>query len=339
MEVTKDVSIIIVNWNSVTFLDQCLFSIYQNTIDIDFEVIVIDNASFDGCEEMLQQKFPQVRFIQSDRNLGFAKANNTAFNLSTGRNILFLNPDTEIEAGAINFLHNCLISLPKVGIVGAKLINSDNSIQTSCIQAFPTIINQFFNIDVLRNIFPRATIWGISPLFLEKNTPTEVDAVSGASLMINRSVFETVGKFSTDYFMYSEDVDLCYKVHKKGWKAYYVPTAVIVHYGGSSTIHSGVSAFSSVMMLDSRQRFFRKTQSWWYCWLYRVTMLLAGIIRIVSVLFIWPILIKKGKKYFIKNVLEEWTACLSWTIGGENWVKSYYRPSHNYKSKKSEKLR
>jgi len=337
MEIGVDVSIIIVNWNSVTFLEQCLKSIYRNPVDFALEVIVVDNASFDGCEKMIQLKFPQVRFIQCDQNLGFAKANNAAFIRSKGRNILFLNPDTEVKIGALKTLCDLIDSLPSVGIVGAKLINSDQSIQTSCIQAFPTILNQFLNTDALRNIFPKAGIWGTAPLFAEENAPTEVDAVSGASLMINRSVFESVGMFSTDYFMYSEDIDLCFKVEKAGWKAYYVPTAVIVHYGGKSTKHSAVNAFSSVMMLESRYRFFRKTRSRWYCWLYRMTIFFSCIIRIGLVMLVWPIYVLRGEETLIKKVLVEWTASFRWILGGENWVKSYCKQPQNCLFKMTEK--
>ena len=108
-----DLSIIIVNWNSKEYLRKCIASILAETHGIEFEIVVIDNASFDGCDEMLRQCYPQVRFIQSDRNLGFAKANNVAFKESSGQNLLFLNPDTEIEGVAIETLYiNCAL-LPK----------------------------------------------------------------------------------------------------------------------------------------------------------------------------------------------------------------------------------
>jgi N-acetylglucosaminyl-diphospho-decaprenol L-rhamnosyltransferase len=323
MEVDMDVSIIIVNWNSVAFLRQCLESIYRNTVGTDFEVIVFDNASFDGSKEMLQQEYPAVRFIQSDRNLGFAKANNAAFNVSRGRNILFLNPDTEIEGSALETLNQWLNSLPNVGIVGAKLLNSDRSVQKSCVQAFPTILNQLLDADALRSMFPRARIWGMAPLFTEDRTPTEVEAVSGAALMIKRSVFESVGMFSTDYFMYSEDIDLCFKMHKAGQKTYYVPTAVIVHHGGTSSLQSNVNAFSDVMMLESRWRFFRKTRPQWYCWLYRMAMLFAGMIRIGLVMLFWPIYVLRGRGASIRNILKKWTASLRWIFGGEGWINNY----------------
>src|SRR5437762_3548719 len=132
-----DLSIIIVNWNSKDYLRKCLKSIYANTHGIDFEIIVVDNASFDGSGELLAQDFPKVRFVQSHTNLGFARANNLGFGNSTGRNVLFLNPDTEAVGGALNELLQRLQRLPNAGVVGCKLLNTDGSMQTSCLQSYP----------------------------------------------------------------------------------------------------------------------------------------------------------------------------------------------------------
>ena len=318
-----DLSIIIVNWNSKAYLEKCIESILLWTVDIKYEIIVIDGASFDGCGEMLRSLYPQVRFIQSDKNLGFAKANNEAFRVSSGQNILFLNPDTEVEGSAVETLSEWLTSAADAGIVGAKLLNSDRSVQTSCIQAFPTILNQFLDSEALRKAFPMAGLWGTSPLFEEGMIPKSVDAVSGACLMIKRCVFESVGTFSADYFMYSEDIDLCFKAKQAGWKTYYVPTAVVVHHGGTSSSQTSVNAFSSVMMLESRWRFFRKTRSSWYCKLYRVAILFLSLIRLGLILFGWPIYGLRGKGVLSGNMLKRWTAKLRWAMGGEGWVKTY----------------
>ena len=132
-----DLSIIIVNWNSKDYLHKAIASVEADTKGIDFEVVVIDGGSFDGSAEMLRQDYPHVVFIQSDKNLGFAKANNEAFKVSRGRILLFLNPDTEVEGHAITTLYDQLNVLPDAGIVGPKLLNSDRSIQQSCIRASP----------------------------------------------------------------------------------------------------------------------------------------------------------------------------------------------------------
>jgi N-acetylglucosaminyl-diphospho-decaprenol L-rhamnosyltransferase len=317
-----DLSIIIVNWNSKDYLRNCIASILANTHKVEFEIIVIDSASFDGCREMLQKAYPQVRFIQSDKNIGFAAANNEAFKVSTGRFLLFLNPDTVVEGDAIQTLLRELAALPDSGAVGATLLNGDKTIQTSCVSAFPTITNQIFDSEVLRTCFPRARLWGMAPLFGDSSKPAEVDAVSGACLMIARAVFEDVGMFSTDYFMYSEDIDLCLKMRQRGWKTRYIPRAVVVHHGGTSTAQAKVSTFSDVMMLESRLRFFQKTKSFSYSRLYRAAMFTACLVRISLMFCLWPFARWRGKCSTIEGALRKWTARLWWTLGLEKRVQS-----------------
>ncbi len=318
-----DLSIIIVNWNSKDYLKRCIRSVLDSTQGIEYEIVVIDSGSFDGCGEMLKQEYPQVRFVQSEKNIGFAGANNAAFKVSNGRNLLFLNPDTEIEGLAIGALYCELTTLQNVGVVGAKLLNTDGSIQTSCIQAFPTVLNQLLDFDVLRTAFPRSGIWGTRSLFEGGSAAREVDAVSGACLMIKRSLFESVGMFTADYFMYSEDIDLCFKVRQAGRMNYYVPSAVVVHHGGTSSSKSSIGGFPDVMMLESRWRFFRRTRPYWYCWVYRVAMSFVSVIRIGTGLVVWPIYQLWGRGASIMNVMKKWTARLRWALGGERWVRKY----------------
>jgi GT2 family glycosyltransferase len=318
-----DLSIIIVNWNSKMYLRKCLSSILENTQGIEYEIVVIDGGSYDGCGEMLTQIYPHVKFIQSDENRGFAKANNEAFKASEGRNILFLNPDTEIKAEAVRRLSDHLDSIPNAGVVGAKLLNSDGTIQTTCVRVFPTIVNQIMESEALRRRLPHSSLWGIAPLFDNPINPVAVDAVSGACLMIRRSLFEKVDKFSTDYFMYSEDIDLCYKVQKAGWKTYYVPTALIVHHGGGSSSRHNISTFSSIMMMESRWRFFQKTRFNEYGIFYRLAVFISAIVRTGTMLVISPIAMMQGKTSSIKPRLEKWIAVGRWAIGLEKWVKNY----------------
>lgn len=311
-----DLSIIIVNWNSKEYLQKCIESVVVSIQGIEYEIVVIDSGSFDGCGEMLKKHYPKVHFIQSEKNLGFAKANNTAFNVSSGRNILFLNPDTEIEGSAVNTLYNQLNSLPDAGIVGAKLLNSDRSVQTSCIQSFPTILNQLLDSNALRNVFPRAKMWGMRPLFTEENKPVEVDAVSGACLMIKRSAFKTVGMFSPDYFMYSEDIDLCYKVKQAGFKIFYAGDAQVVHHGGGSTMQKNENYFSNVLMKESRFIFFSKTKGQIYARLYKASMTFVSLIRLMILFFLLPWVVT-SKKNSLYHSFGKWNKVLKWSLGLE----------------------
>lgn len=321
-----DLSIIIVNWNSREYLKKCIESIFQQTRGIRFEIIVIDSASFDGCGEMLQTLWPQeVRFIQSRENIGFARANNEAFKCATGEAVLFLNPDTEILEGAINVTLQTLQSRLDSGAVGCKLLNSDGSIQITSTRAFPTLMNQLFESDFLRRCFPRSSLWGMAPLFSEGRHAVSVDALSGAFLMFRRGVFERVGMFTTEYFMYSEDIDICLKARRAGCLNLYEPKARVVHHGGGSSAQTKVNTFSSIMMTESRWRFFRTHRSSSYALLYRVSVCGGSILRTAFAVILWLANVA-GQPRRWKAAARKWAALFRWSIGLEGWVKNY-RPS------------
>lgn len=315
-----DLSIIIVNWNSKEYLRNCIASILATTRGIEFEIVVIDNASFDGCDQMLRQYYPQVRFIQSNHNLGFAKANNAAFRESCGRYILFLNPDTELVAPAVNIMFDYLQRLPNAGAVNCKLLNADKTIQTSCIQSFPTILNQLLDSELLRAFRPKSPLWGMAPLFGAENGPEEVEALSGACLMLKRTLFEQVGLFSEDYFMYAEDIDLCYRIRQAGYKNYYVPNTTVVHLGGGS-MQKGPSDFSVVIMHESVWRFMRKTRGKLYGLAYRASTLISAIGRMALLVIVLPLhLIQRGRESWNAS-LRKWKAILAWSLGIEASVR------------------
>jgi GT2 family glycosyltransferase len=318
-----DLSIIVVNWNSKEYLRKCLASAFAQTEGLEFETIVIDAGSHDGCEKMLEEFYPGVRFIQTERNLGFAKANNLAFEISSGRCVLFLNPDTELQGPAADVLYHSLQALPEAGVIGAKLLNSDGTLQTSCIKAFPNLLNQFIEAEALRKIFPRARLWGMRPLFENSETAVEVDVVSGACMIMRRTVFERIGGFTSRYFMYSEDVDLCLKTKKAGLKNYYVPGAVVLHHGGGCTSENTPSTFSSVMAVESRWRFFVSTKSNWYGWSYRVLTGLVSVFRIGVALVLLAMSTRRSNAKRWSAVMEKSCARLRWTIGLERWVADY----------------
>lgn len=309
-----ELSIIIVNWNSQVYLKQCIASIVDAKCKSQYEIVVIDGGSFDGCGEMLQQFYPHVRFIQSDRNLGFAKANNVAFKASRGDLVLFLNPDTEVVGPAIDILRDQLEQLPKAGVIGCKLLNADGSVQTSCIQSFPTILNQLLNSEVLMALFPKSRLWGMKPLFSTSNEPAEVEVLSGACMMIRRALFEQIGQFSEDYFMYAEDLDLCFKVRQAGYKNYYVPDATILHFGGGST-QQRPSNFAVVTMRGSILRFLQKTRGPAYGVGYQVSMLISSVGRILGLVVLLPVYLIRGRLASWKGSARKWSAIFVWSMG------------------------
>ncbi|WP_157271638.1 glycosyltransferase family 2 protein [Azohydromonas aeria] len=319
-----DLSIIIVNWNSRDLLADALDSVRDTVRGITYEVIVIDSGSFDGCAEMLEKSYGWVRFIQSATNLGFAKANNEAYRHAQGDVLLFLNPDTKVLGSAIQDMLQALKRRPDAGLVGPKLLNGDGSVQETCIRAFPTLVNQLLDSDFLRRRFPDSRLWGKRELGTVDALPKPVQALSGASLMVSRAVFERVGLFSTDYFMYSEDMDLCLKAARLGFQAYYVPSAVVVHYGGASSAQSPTSSFSAVMRLESQWRFFRKMHSAPYAAAYRAAMFVASLLRIAALAVMLPLqMAKPAPQRGALHSLRKWAARLRWTVGAQAWMRNY----------------
>ena len=320
-----DVSIIIVNWNSKQFLQDCIGSIERHTMGIAYEIIVVDSGSFDGCGEMLRAEFPHVRFIQSDANIGFAGANNLAYRSCNGRYLLFLNPDTELVSAAVNMMLDHLQCHPDAGAVGCKLLNRDGSIQTSCIQSFPTILNQLLNSELLRRLFPMALLWGMLPLFSLKAEPEKVEVVSGACVMLRRSVFEQIGLFSEEYFMFAEDLDLCHKAMQAGYTNHYLSWVTVRHFGGGST-DSAPSEFSVVMMRESIWRFLRKSRGVSYGSVYRLSTLLSAVARLALLVTLFPLQRAWHRTPWPRNSIKKWLAILAWSL----WIRRAPFPSQRH---------
>jgi hypothetical protein len=295
------------------YLLECIGSIYEHTPGVSFEIIVVDNASPEGGVERLTQRFSYVRLVRSDRNLGFAGANNLGFKQSTGEYILLLNPDTKLIGPAIKIMLNQLKRLRDAGIVGCKLLNTDLSVSTSSIQKFPTILNQVFTAEFLRLRFPTFPLWNIGPLFSESRSPIRVDVIPGACMLLRREVFERSGMLDEGYFMYAEDIDLNYKVKKLGLYSYYVGEAQIVHHGGGSSSRQKVSQWSTVMIYRGMLQFFGISRGKTYGAAYRVAMGVAAIIRLILLAMMFPF----GSRQEIRWATAKWSTILKWAIGIE----------------------
>jgi len=266
-----DLSICVVSWNTKDLLAQCLASVYANTQDITFEVFVVDNASGDGSAQMVRERFPQVRLIENSENVGFAKANNQAIRESAGRCVLLLNSDTVVQPDALTQMIIFMDAHPDAGIVGGKLLDPDRSFQASY-GDFPTFVSELLNITGLAK-------W-LYGRYYPSHPPEEscearaVDWVGGACLMARRTAIEQVGLPDEGYFMYSEEVDWCYRFHQAGWKIYFLPDAQIVHLGGQS---SRLADEKKLLWLwRSRVRFLSKHRNVVWAWT------LQGCLRIIG---------------------------------------------------------
>jgi len=315
-----DISVIIVNYRSAAFTDACLRSIYSSNA-ADCEVIVVDNASYDGCGEMMQANFPQAVFLQSTRNLGFAGANNLGASVAHGDYLLYLNPDTEVGTEAIERLKACLKSTPDAGLAGARLINSNGTLQTTSVTAFPTIANQILGADYLQRKFPGASLWGMQALYSGQRAPSVVDAVSGACVMAKRTVIERVRGFTTDYFMYGEDLDLCLKVRQMGRKVYHVPESVVVHHGGRSSDARPESNYAAIMIRESMVHFMTISRGWWYARAFcAASTVLAGV-RMAVLTPLLPLAMPPFGRRGVVRSWKKWASILAWSFGLQTWTR------------------
>lgn len=235
------VSIIVLSYNTKELLRSCLESIYNYLPKEIFEVIVLDNASKDGSAEMVKKDFPQVNLIISEKNLGFAKGINTATKDAKGKYLFFLNSDAVLQDDSVLKMPQILDEEKNAGIIGGQLLHSDRSFQRS-----------FGKFYTLPHAILMLTGGEKAELFLNKQKiKQKVDWVTGGFMMIKRNLFEELGGFDEDYFMYIEDMDLCYRAQKKGYDTYFDPDIEAIHSNqGSSNrsfaikqIHKGLLLF------------------------------------------------------------------------------------------------
>jgi GT2 family glycosyltransferase len=275
----------------------------------------VDNASPEGGVEKLRDSFPDVIILKSQRNIGFARANNLGFSKSCGAAVLFLNPDTKLIEPSINILLEQLARLPDAGVLGCKLLNTDSTIQTSCIQTFPTISNQLLDIEYLHLKWPSSPLWYIAPLFSERAEPAKVEVISGACMLMKRGVFERAGRFSEEYFMYAEDLDLCYKVSQLGLSNYYVGATSLVHHGGKSTGHYKVNQWSTIMKSRAVMQFCVKTHGPGYGAVYRAAMGAAAVGRLLALAILFPFGNIISSKDAVRAASAKWSAVFKWAVG------------------------
>jgi N-acetylglucosaminyl-diphospho-decaprenol L-rhamnosyltransferase len=305
-------SILIVNWRSKDYLRRCLHSIAATCADLTPEIVVVDGGSFDGCGEMLTTEFPGVIFVQNPENTGFARSNNLGFERVSGEAVLLLNPDTEIMPGAIQLLLTELLRLPNCGILGSKLLNADRTLQTSCVHALPTPLNQALGSEFLKKLFPKSDLWGVAAAF-GSTAPVAVQGVSGACMLLWSDVFRRVGGFSPQFFMYGEDMDLCAKVQRLALKVYHVPGAEVVHFGSGSS-KTQYSQFTTLQQRVAGEVYMRLNHGRFVAFLYRAFQGFSAIARLGLILGGW-IVLSEGRRNSARESLAKWKGILGWSLG------------------------
>lgn len=231
-----DLSIIILNYNTRELTLKALRSVYASRTGYQFEVILIDNASSDSSVEKIREEFPQVRLIENQENVGFAKANNQGMRIATGRYILLLNSDTIVQADSLEIMVRFMDEHPDVGASGCKVILPDGSLDKACRRGFPTPSASFYYAFGISKLFPHVPRFNQYQLgYLNPDEEYPVDCLVGAFMLVRRKAIDEVGLLDEQFFMYGEDVDWCYRIKQAGWTNYYYPKTHIIHYKGASS--------------------------------------------------------------------------------------------------------
>lgn len=230
-----DVSVIIVNWNTKDILRDCLASVYEQAGDIDYEVIVVDNASTDGSVEMVKNDFDKVVLLENAQNKGFAAANNQGMEIAKGRYVLLLNSDTLVLDGAIAKTVGFADTNPRSGVIGCRVLNLDRTLQPTCFM-FPSVLNMFLASTYLYKLFPGSRFFGRERMtWWDRSDVRQVDVVTGCFMLVRREAIDQVGVMDERFFMYAEETDWCYRFKKNGWEVVFTPVGQIIHLGGQST--------------------------------------------------------------------------------------------------------
>lgn len=272
-----DLSVIIVNYNVKEFLRGALKSVFRSLEvgGLSGEVIVVDNNSTDESVAMLRAEFPEVILFDSPTNLGFGKANNLALRHAKGDYLLLLNPDTIVGEDTLRKMVDFMRAHPETGMSGCKLLNADGSFQLSCRRGFPTPWASFTKLFGFSTFFPKSKLFSQYHLtYLPVDETYEVDALSGAFMLLSREAYERTGGFDEAYFMYGEDLDLCYRVKESGLSVYYVPVTATIHFKGESTKRS---ALNEVKVFYEAMHIFIKKN-------YGSSFLFASVLRLGIVL-------------------------------------------------------
>src|SRR3990167_10403248 len=251
-----DLSIVVLNFNSSSYLLRCLNSIKKSYLpNLTIEVIVVDNNSSDGSQKILKKtKISELKFkyILNPDNYGFSKGNNIGVKGASGKYVLFLNPDNYVKKDTLKTIYKFMENNSTVGVCCPRLDLPDGTLTSASHRGFPTPWNSFTYFSGLQKLFPRSKLFSgyTKGWLLDSNKPHEVDAISGGFFFVRRAAAEQVGWWDEDYFLYGEDIDFCYRLKEKGWKVMFLPKVSVLHYHG---ISSGIKKHSSNLSLASEK--------------------------------------------------------------------------------------
>lgn len=263
-----DLAIVIVNYKARDLLRDCLKSI-QASQGVSPVIYVVDNASADGSMEMIREEFPAVHLLSLADNIGYGAGNNAGLKAALdqvggpSRYLLLLNPDTVLPADALSRSVAFLDGRPDAGAVGPKLVRQDGSLDKACRRGFPTPAVALYHFLFLDRVFPNSPRFArYNVTYLDPDQQAEVDSLVGAFMLIRREALEKAGLFDESFFMYGEDLDLCFRIRQHGWKIWYDPDVTVLHYKGASSKQNSSKAnyeFYRSMLLFHRKHFASRT--------------------------------------------------------------------------------
>ena len=304
------ISIVYVNYKTASLVIDSIKSVKENTTGVDYEIIVVDNASGDYSLDLIRKQYPEVICIQADDNLGFGKANNLALDQAKGDCILFLNPDTLLLNNALFELYSFLRSSYKIGACGGNLYDEDNKPTTSFSRKYPSFFWELLSIMYISPIslsHPRSIFFNVS------NKPIRVASIVGADLMVRKSVLSQVGAFAPEFFMNYEETELCHRIHKAKFDIYSVPLAKITHLEGRA---SYIKQSRLYFLYEGKYIYFRKVYGISGCRLIFAITQLKSYIRILQFLLLgnserrsyWKMKLETNRKVWnsekIKRILK-----------------------------------
>lgn len=276
-----DLSVIIVSYNVKYFLEQCLHSVEKASEHIASEIYVVDNNSADGSVQMVAEKFPGVKVIANAANLGFAKANNQAIRIASGRYILLLNPDTLVQEDTFSKCVAYMDEFSDIGCLGVKMIDGTGNFLPESKRALPTPEVAFYKIFGFSALFPRSKTFGRYHLgYLSKDKIHDVDVISGAFMFLRKGALEKSGLLDEVFFMYGEDIDLSYRIKLAGFRNVYFPSTTIIHYKGESTKKGSINyviVFYNAMIIFAQKHFARNTARYYALFIHIAIYFRAGL--------------------------------------------------------------
>jgi N-acetylglucosaminyl-diphospho-decaprenol L-rhamnosyltransferase len=308
------VTVVVVNWNSGTMLRACLTAAMRKSGNLEVKVVVVDNHSRDGSAELVAREFPGVLLIRAGRNLGFGRGNNLAQAHARPGYVLFLNPDTELRANALERMVGFLAAHPETGAVGCKMVFPDGGVADQNLQWFPNPLSEFVTQAFLTYRMTRR-LEGLLPL----NDPLNsgyVKKLYGGCFMVRTAVLERVGWFDERFFMYAEDVDLSRRIREADWKLYYLSEAEIMHVAGGTTRNVS-SDFSILMACESMEKLIEKYQGVPAAIFYRIGLFGASLLRLcfLSVLILLSPALPAGKRGSSREAVRNCMLRVKWVLG------------------------